>query len=59
MHNVLEITRLGLSCGLIFNLKEVSTALYYGQPYIWLSISSLICQVVYFYNKLFGLPLES
>ena len=32
MHNILYITRLGLSCSLIFNVKVVSVMLYTGNP---------------------------
>ena len=57
MYNILVITRLGLSCGLIFIMKVVVCHTLYEQSYIQHSISNPICQVVYFYSRLF-LPLE-
>ena len=57
MYNILDITRLGLSCGLIFNMKVVSVMLYMDNlistspfqiPFAWLFIFKVLC-----------LPLES
>ena len=47
-YNILDITKSGLSCGLDSDMKPVSVALYIEKPISGLSISSPICQVVYF-----------
>ena len=49
MYNILVITRLGLSCGLIVYMKVVFIVLYTDNPISGsaVSISSHICQIVY------------
>ena len=47
MHNILDITRSGLFCDLIFNMKRASNMLYMGNP-ISSSFSSPSCHIAYF-----------